>query len=647
MPEPTPNHMPGKEPDCFNHLGENCPNCEAPSLPGKEVAEANRVLLHRAKAMDGPVPRTGDWSTDEDAVAPLGEEVQSEQFVALSEHKALTAVEQTRAEKAEADAERFEKERDRAIETRENAIQASVREQLRAERFEGQLREVRELVDLLRDRMPNAPSVFSVLDDLDAALSSSPSVGAVPEIPREYWREVPCGHPAEPVAMYNAERWPVCHCGQLLDTAGLLPAPPEAPGPLSHCQKCGCHVAIPPHPSTQPVSTQDKEEKSSGVSGEAISVAQWAITSDAALERLTDRYHGQAPIDESFGDEEREDTVARREAGKRARADLQHLASRLSSETASTQPKEVPGEECERCKGERWIEDAVGGDLIGMELAPCPVCNPGGKAARGTGKKPPEVVGEADCSCEKEPHPELEGSPVEVRPMPDCPVHGNPNFFAGGAPNGFRAFEEELQRLAAGAGRCPNYDEATEQCDCIVCRTRTLLTEWEDHPLFASLTQPAVSEVPGDADTDEPDLSPPTLRMLVDAAISQCRSIEDECETEEGLPNALAGARGEVSVALLIRELLEEPTREVPGNSGGVEEGIRVEDRGGPAKVADNHGTEWPVLGYLIRTDKGVEAAAKDDDARAELLRAGKDFGDHTHSAAPQHHVPTKGEEGR
>lgn len=53
----------------------------------------------------------------------------------------------------------------------------------------------------------------------------------------------------------------------------------------------------------------------------------------------------------------------------------------------------------------------------------------------------------------------------------------------------FRAFEDAIERLAAGTGtgRCPNYGEATESCRCIVCRTRTLLTEWEDHRLFAAM----------------------------------------------------------------------------------------------------------------------------------------------------------------
>lgn len=51
----------------------------------------------------------------------------------------------------------------------------------------------------------------------------------------------------------------------------------------------------------------------------------------------------------------------------------------------------------------------------------------------------------------------------------------------------FPAFEDAIERLAVGTGRCPNYGEATESCRCIVCRTRTLLTEWEDHRLFAAM----------------------------------------------------------------------------------------------------------------------------------------------------------------
>lgn len=38
---------------------------------------------------------------------------------------------------------------------------------------------------------------------------------------------------------------------------------------------------------------------------------------------------------------------------------------------------------------------------------------------------------------------------------------------------------------------CVNYGEATEDCDCLICRTQTVLTEWEDDPHFkpAALAQ--------------------------------------------------------------------------------------------------------------------------------------------------------------
>lgn len=66
-------------------------------------------------------------------------------------------------------------------------------------------------------------------------------------IPRSYWREAPCGHPPDPVAMYGRGGEPVCHCGCILDQQDGIEVE-EAPGPIVLCSKCGCHVAIPPQP---------------------------------------------------------------------------------------------------------------------------------------------------------------------------------------------------------------------------------------------------------------------------------------------------------------------------------------------------------------------------------------------------------------
>lgn len=77
-------------------------------------------------------------------------------------------------------------------------------------------------------------------------------------IPDSYWREVPCGHPPDPVAMYNPEGHPVCHCGRGLDSSAALPDTPfGAPGPIVSCDKCGCYVAVPP---AAPVSVGDEDE---------------------------------------------------------------------------------------------------------------------------------------------------------------------------------------------------------------------------------------------------------------------------------------------------------------------------------------------------------------------------------------------------
>lgn len=71
------------------------------------------------------------------------------------------------------------------------------------------------------------------------------------DVPRDFWREIPCGHPDDPVAaMVNCAgcsggHW-VCHCGWQLDVSeALSERPPEAPGPIVPCSKCGCYVAVP------------------------------------------------------------------------------------------------------------------------------------------------------------------------------------------------------------------------------------------------------------------------------------------------------------------------------------------------------------------------------------------------------------------
>lgn len=66
--------------------------------------------------------------------------------------------------------------------------------------------------------------------------------------PADFWREVPCGHPPDPVA-WNSPNGPVCHCGTDLDPAQGIDIP-EAPGPVVLCQNCGCHVACPAPPDS-------------------------------------------------------------------------------------------------------------------------------------------------------------------------------------------------------------------------------------------------------------------------------------------------------------------------------------------------------------------------------------------------------------
>lgn len=102
-------------------------------------------------------------------------------------------------------------------------------------------------------QMQRLPVASVSKEALDWAAANMPRPAVQGQtIPDDYWREVPCGHPPDPVAMYGSEGKPICHCGCLLEVSHALPAPEEAPGPIVNCQKCGCYVAIPPKPDCQP-----------------------------------------------------------------------------------------------------------------------------------------------------------------------------------------------------------------------------------------------------------------------------------------------------------------------------------------------------------------------------------------------------------
>ena len=56
-----------------------------------------------------------------------------------------------------------------------------------------------------------------------------------------------CGHPPDPVALFTPDARPYCHCGWGLDADGGVPVE-GAPGPIVHCDQCGCHLAVPVRP---------------------------------------------------------------------------------------------------------------------------------------------------------------------------------------------------------------------------------------------------------------------------------------------------------------------------------------------------------------------------------------------------------------
>jgi hypothetical protein len=69
-----------------------------------------------------------------------------------------------------------------------------------------------------------------------------------PKPPRDFWREVPCGHPPDPIAWVGDDCLPICHCGSFLGGSPLpsdcVDLPPEIEFVIP-CGKCGCAVGIP------------------------------------------------------------------------------------------------------------------------------------------------------------------------------------------------------------------------------------------------------------------------------------------------------------------------------------------------------------------------------------------------------------------
>lgn len=64
-------------------------------------------------------------------------------------------------------------------------------------------------------------------------------------VPADFWREVPCGHPADPVAWVGPDG-PVCHCGRMLSAEPTIDHTDDLRHwPIVPCAKCGCYVAVP------------------------------------------------------------------------------------------------------------------------------------------------------------------------------------------------------------------------------------------------------------------------------------------------------------------------------------------------------------------------------------------------------------------
>lgn len=109
-------------------------------------------------------------------------------------------------------------------------------------------------------------------------------------IPDDFWREVPCGHPPDPVAMWTDDGEPICHCGHGLKDASVALDPEAAaeagaPGPVVLCSKCGCHPAIPPKPESKAPASTDVHEGRTAALVNVKRMAQDLENAEAALGR--------------------------------------------------------------------------------------------------------------------------------------------------------------------------------------------------------------------------------------------------------------------------------------------------------------------------------------------------------------------------
>jgi hypothetical protein len=112
---------------------------------------------------------------------------------------------------------------------------------------------VAEAVTAERERIAvwlESPEAFEIaahgsgVRSLGDAVRSGVSHGSGDRPPDDFWREVPCGHPPEPMAWIGADG-PFCHCGGGLDESRALPLPADARvAALIPCDKCGCVVGV-------------------------------------------------------------------------------------------------------------------------------------------------------------------------------------------------------------------------------------------------------------------------------------------------------------------------------------------------------------------------------------------------------------------
>lgn len=436
--------------------------------------------------------------------------------------------------------------------------------------------------------------------------------------PLSWWRNMPCGHPPEPVAWWIVPDGPTCHCGRILDsTAGYEDPASGAPGPLVRCGECDCRVAISPKPAPSP-SLPDSGER------EALWAWRWA---DEDLSRSR-RWQTL--------DEDAVEVMQRTPA-------LYEVRRFVATDSApSSSPSDGEGDEAIERAIRSSKEVAPGEPLWAGELeqhrrflAALPSRVAGEAAAvrvllgalieiRGLGARPYDTTTEAAKQRTAEAALlafEAEGGPLLDVAKDDWTPNDGTRLRLGEAQQAVNEMEREVQYLraqindkGAGHGDVPELPEAEGDRDRVV---RAAAGTERGRPLRGG------HHAPGVRAGDETELTPapvPTDGEGQDAP-ARVETYQPFERTPEQRQAAIRDAVTQVDV----------PATEDGSDERTLDKLLEIADEAASLDPRARGVTDKEVVLNIVEeiaADRGISTAELDDSDRAEIVRAYRDGGD-------------------